>query len=87
MKLLRTLEFESVQFFFTKVTTAKLSVTECDHEKKIVNIGTEICLVHVRGHGLFFLHECDHRQFLLQNVAKEYFYKCGHYSFRHECDY
>ena len=53
-----------------------------------VNIVTEICFVHESGHGIFFLQQCDRRQFLLQNVAKKYlFFICGLYSFPHECDH
>ena len=32
MKMLRTLECDRAQSLFTKVTTAKLPVTECDHD-------------------------------------------------------
>ena len=54
-----------------------------------VNIITEICFVHESWHGIFFLHQCDHRQLLLQHVAKEFFFlsQFGHYSFHRECDH
>ena len=71
MKILCTLECDRVQSLFSNITTAKLPVTECDHEFFFVSIITEICFVHESGYGIFFFHQCDHRQFLLQNVAKE----------------
>ena len=51
-----------------------------------INVATILSVTNVTT-DFFLFHECDYGQFLLQNVAKEYFYKCGHYSFSHECDY
>jgi len=54
-----------------------------------VNIVTEICFVHESGHGIFFLQQCDHRQFLFAECSQgvSFFYKCGLYSFPHEWDH
>jgi hypothetical protein len=89
--MLRTLECDRMQSLFTNITTAKLPVTECDHEFFRECSHGNLFRSRKRTSGILFsFTNVTTDNFCCRMSPRSiffFFYKCGHYSLRHECDH